>query len=248
MNQSSNPVRDELLSRLSVVLARPAFAGNIGASARVMANFGVRQGILVAPRCDINSLEARQYATGSSAVTLATLATVGSLREALVGVTTAVAVTRRTGKMRQPTVTYEAISERLAQGRVCLVFGPEESGLTDDDLTYCSDILTLDVSEQMPSMNLSHAVAVTLAGVFSHCTNPVAAGTERRDRPDVANIHGLTERLRDALIALESRGLVVHSDHLARILSANLRRSRPDASEYDAWQSVISAILKTPPN
>jgi tRNA/rRNA methyltransferase len=213
-----------------------------------MANFGVRHGILVAPRCDINSLEARQYATGSSAVTLATMTTVSTLREALVGATTVVAVTRRTGKMRQPSMTFMDVPRRLTEGRVCLVFGPEESGLTDDDVAHCSDILTLDVSQQMPSLNLSHAVAVTLSGVFSHLADAATASIDRSDRSDVASVQLMTERLREALHSLESKGLVSHSEHLSRILSASLRRLRPDASELDAWQSVISAILKIAPN
>jgi len=173
MTHRSTESRIELLSRLTVVLTRPSFAGNIGATARVMASFDVRRGILVSPRCDVNSLEARQYATGSSAVTLATMATVQSLREALVGAKTAVAMTRRTGNMRQPIISFDTLSERLAQGNLCLVFGPEESGLTDDDVALCSDILTLDVSEQMKSLNLSHAVAVTLSQIYfrnRHCS------------------------------------------------------------------------------
>jgi TrmH family RNA methyltransferase len=245
MTENAYNNRHELLSRLAVVLARPAFAGNLGATARVMANFGVRRGILVSPRCDVNSLEARQYATGSSAVTLATMSRVQSLREALVGAKTAVALTRRTGKMRQPTLTFDGLSERLAQGDVCLVFGPEESGLTEDDVALCSDILTLDVADQMPSLNLSHAVAVTLSQIYSACHKTDTTSVDTTQRPDMTMIHSLTGRMLQAIQALESRGLVTHGEHLSRILSAHIRRSQLDSSELDAWQAVMSAILKS---
>ncbi len=244
MNSSANPTRDALLDRLVVVLAKPAFSGNIGATARVMANFGVRQGVLVAPRCDMNSLEARQYATGISAVTLATMSTVGSLREALVGASSAVAVTRRTGKMRKPSMVISDLSQRLSQGRVCVVFGPEESGLTEEDLSHCSEVLTLDVSDQMPSMNLSHAVAVTLSQLFAHLSTGNNSISSLDSFPEVSELTSMTDRLREMLQFLEAQSFCSNSEHLAHILTSNLRRARPNHAELAAWQGFMSAILK----
>ena len=116
--------RNALLGRLSVALVRTAYPGNVGAAARVMTNFGVRRGTLVSPRCDINSVEARQYATGPSALTLATMNTVKSLSDCSAGYSSVIALTRRTGQLRKPSVSLSEIPQKLQSGQVLLVFGP----------------------------------------------------------------------------------------------------------------------------
>ena len=94
MSPDQSP-REELLRNLSVVLARPAFAGNVGSVARAMSNFGVREGKVVAPRCDLNHVEARQFATGPDAVILATMTTEKNLPDAVASCATVIGLTRR---------------------------------------------------------------------------------------------------------------------------------------------------------
>ena len=253
MTQSSHA---KLLERLTVVLSRPAHAGNVGAVARVMANFGVRRGLLVAPRCDVNSLEARQYATGNSAIVLATMNSVKNLSEALRDANTVIAFTRRTGQMRQPTIALQDVVGRLLVGKVTLVFGPEESGLTDEDVLLCSNVLTLDVSAAMPSVNLSHAVAVVLSHIFKQVsalsvdTAASVAPSESTDAPTNSSFnviladdfHNLSRRLKEALQHSEAAGRVANAERLARILSQTLVRANLDSSEMAAWHGLISAI------
>ena len=248
--------RTNILERLTVVLSRPAYAGNVGAVARVLANFGVRRCILVAPRCDINSLEARQYATGHSSVVLATMETVKNLSDTLSEANIVIAVTRRTGQMRQPTITIHDIAGRLRAGKVTLVFGPEESGLTDEDVQLCTNILTLDVSPTMASLNLSHAVAVVLSHVFSQLsavpteTSEANLGRVVENLPADSNnnvilaheFQNLCRRLQDALRHSEASGRVANADRLARILSQTLAKANLDGSELAAWHGLISVI------
>ena len=51
-----------------VVLVRPQFAGNLGATARVMRNFGLRDLVLVAPQADPADREARRLSTHGEAI------------------------------------------------------------------------------------------------------------------------------------------------------------------------------------
>lgn len=240
MSDSSLKFREDALSRLTVVLARPAFAGNVGAVARVMANFGVKRGYLVAPRCDINSVEARQYATGSSAVTLATMNVVKSLRDSLISSNTVIAVTRRTGQMRKPSLSLSDVASRLASGNVTLVFGPEETGLSDDDVHACTDILTLNVSDEMQSLNLSHAVAVVLSRVFdSLSSDGVVTSSNVISASEFA---ALSERLVRELVKLQDSGRLSNGERLARILSQSLARARLDASELSSWHGLLGVL------
>ncbi|GBF98626.1 rRNA methyltransferase [Raphidocelis subcapitata] len=63
-----------------------------------------------------------------------------------------------------------------AQGRTALVYGREESGLTEDELRLCTHACAIPTGRVQPSMNLSHAVGVTLAALFER--RLAAAGLE----------------------------------------------------------------------
>jgi tRNA/rRNA methyltransferase len=247
MKIDSRLSRDERLKNLSVVLVRPAFAGNVGSIARVMSNFGVTRAKLVQPRCDISSVEARQFATGPSAVILATMMQENSLKEAISGFPVVIGLTRRVGKMRKPSISLEQIGSLLGAGPVGLIFGPEESGLSDQDLEMCTNILTLDVAEQNPSLNLSHAVAVTLSGVFSSLGSQSAAN-EALNSASIDEINQLTKRFQTLIGSLNDQGLVSSPEHFAEIITRSLKRSRPDHDELQAWHGFVTAIQRVKSN
>jgi TrmH family RNA methyltransferase len=52
-------------------------------------------------------------------------------------------------------------------GQVALVFGREDVGLTNEEVTLCDLVFTIPASKEYPSMNLSHAIAVTLYELFN---------------------------------------------------------------------------------
>ena len=155
-----------LLSRLSVVLVRPREASNVGAVARVMANFGVRNAVLVAPRCDSSSVDARQNATGSGAVPLATMRVVKSIQDVAAENHIFAAVVPNAGQDSSQALTIDDIVGKLRHGPVSLVFGPEETGLTESDLKQCSFVVRIPVAETAANLNLSHAVAIVLSRIF----------------------------------------------------------------------------------
>ncbi len=111
-----------------VVLVRPHFAGNIGAVARAMRNFGARQLVLVNPLVDPADREARKRSThGEEILNSAKIA--ADLPAALAGCVAAVATSARSGELIRahavaPCVCAHRIAPLLQQGRVALVFGP----------------------------------------------------------------------------------------------------------------------------
>ncbi|MFZ9519287.1 MAG: RNA methyltransferase [Silvanigrellaceae bacterium] len=150
---------------LRLVIVNPMHATNLGAIARLAGNFGVTDVVVVSPRCDVLSSEARALATTHAGTILESFKVVSSLREALEGAGYAVGFSRRTGDMRRPDMAWSdlpTLPERSE--RVDLVFGPEDTGLSQDDLTLCSAICTLPTNPKVPSLNLSQAVGIVLAG------------------------------------------------------------------------------------
>ncbi len=154
----------EKFDRVRVVLVEVKYPGNIGQTARVLRNFGYRRLALVRPRCRID-LEAEKMAVGAEDL-LDAIDVFDSVEEALDGARIVVGTTRRRGVQRRnvidPRVCAELIGPVLEVGDAALVFGSEDSGLSNDDLAHCHWIASVPSGSDRPSFNLSHAVAFFL--------------------------------------------------------------------------------------
>ena len=150
--------------RLCVVLVRTRNPLNLGAAARAMSNFGFRQLRVVQPydvgfreaRSAVGALEllknAEEYRTVAEAVEDCGL---------VVG-TTAIGKRQMQQPLRTLAIGANVIRKRLASARVALLFGSEKTGLSNEDLSHCHCVLHIPTQAEHLSMNLAHAVAVTL--------------------------------------------------------------------------------------
>jgi tRNA/rRNA methyltransferase len=155
-------IETPLLSHIAVVLVQPKNAENIGAAARICWNMGIERLILVR-----DSLPEREpmakMATHKAAHLIDTLELHSNLGDALSNFSIVVGTTARRGKQRfvqqTPREMVDALLPQLSNNQVAIIFGPEDTGLTNDDLKYCqmtSAIPTADFS----SINLAQAVAI----------------------------------------------------------------------------------------
>jgi tRNA/rRNA methyltransferase len=151
--------------RLDVILVRPRNPLNMGAAARAMANFGFQNMGVVEPYTP-HWREARS-AVGAPEL-LRDAKESASLPEALAECTLAVGTGTLTyRKAEQQVVQLPAlgplVERELARGgRVAIVFGPENHGLSRDDLSFCHVLVEIPTDVRQPSMNLGQAVAVCL--------------------------------------------------------------------------------------
>jgi len=154
---------------VSVMLVRPEHPGNVGAVARVMANFSFSRLILVDPRCDYLCDEARNRAKHAQHV-LEGAVVVESIGAA--GCDWLVATSGKLGSdynlPRSPLSPRELAGKvsRVRGRSVCLVFGPESSGLTNDEIRLCDVFVSIPAHREYPVLNLSHSVAIVLYELF----------------------------------------------------------------------------------
>jgi tRNA/rRNA methyltransferase len=148
-----------------VVLVRPEIAGNIGATARAMRNLGLSQLILVSPIADRADRQAQQLSTHGQAI-LDQAVILTTLEEAL---TDCVLVAGTTGRIsgvfrRQALALPEEVMPLLLQagGPSALVFGPEPSGLSNDEVTLCHHLIHIPTDPEYAALNLAQAVAICL--------------------------------------------------------------------------------------
>lgn len=155
------------LKNLKIILVEPAGALNVGSVARVMKNMGLQKLVLVNPHCDPSGEEARRMAVHGNDI-LEQAQSVSSLPEALQGCQRAIATTSRTrtlfSQMESPS---KALPWLLAENSsAALIFGPEDRGLSNEELNYAHRFVCIPANPEYPSLNLAQAVAVCAYEIY----------------------------------------------------------------------------------
>jgi len=157
------------LDNIAIVLVRPQYAGNIGSVSRAMKNMGFKRLILVSPEQDYLSDEARMMATSARDI-LENAEVFSNLEKALMGFRWIAGTSGRKGRNRGPFIYPRQIStEILGHARavpVAILFGPEDRGLTNEDLAPCQALISMPTHEGLRSLNLAQAVMVFCYELF----------------------------------------------------------------------------------
>jgi tRNA/rRNA methyltransferase len=224
------------LHNCRVVLVRPQFAGNLGATARVMRNMGLTDLVLVAPQADSADHSARQLSTHGEAI-LDRARIVSDLGEAVADcILVAGTSARRGGPYRRQSVgppwkVTPRLIGALGSGPVALVFGPEATGLTNAEVTRCHHLIHIPTDPTYPALNLAQAVAICLYEL--RC----AGLQEERDAAPVAvapfaDQERAFANLRTALEAIHFL-YGSNADTLMHALRHLIGRAQPSPTEVD---------------
>ena len=147
-----------------IILVEPQLGENIGAAARVMANFALRRLRLVKPRDGWPNIHARRAASGADRL-LDEAELYDTLDAAIADCTLVLATTARAHDQAKPVISPEAaatlLAPRVAAGEnVAVMFGRERYGLENDEVALADRIVTFPVNPAFASLNLAQAVAV----------------------------------------------------------------------------------------
>ncbi|MDD1755543.1 MAG: TrmJ/YjtD family RNA methyltransferase [Methanomassiliicoccales archaeon] len=163
-----------------IILVSPKNDGNVGAVVRSMGNFGFKELCLVSP-CEITD-EAYRRAKHAGDI-LRQARTVESLDQAIEGCdlvvgTSGIVTAGEKHYVRIPIAPRE-FAERMKEyeERVAVLFGPEDTGLFQEDLMRCDMLVSIPSSEEYPVLNLSHAATIVMYELFQ--TRPRKAGGPR---------------------------------------------------------------------
>ncbi|WP_371038992.1 MULTISPECIES: RNA methyltransferase [unclassified Rhodosalinus] len=144
------------------VLVRPQMGENIGAAARGMWNFGLDRMRVVDPRDGWPNPKAAAMASGAGRL-LDAAQVFADTPAAIADATHVYATTARPRDMTIPVLSPERAMadarDRLAAGeRVAILFGPERTGLENDDIARANTVITVPVNPEFPSLNLAQCV------------------------------------------------------------------------------------------
>ena len=230
---------------IDVVLVRPKEDGNVGAVARLAKNFGADRLVLVSPRAKVGSVARRRSMAGlpmlRAAVRTSTFPEAVADADIVVG-TTDLSTGRSHAYLRR-SVSPDRLGEILRPlvGRVAIAFGPEDNGLSREELARCDVVVHIPARREAPTLNLSHAAGIVLYAVHR------ARGTsdpESTPAPEVLELNG-----REKEIVLERLAMLLartgYPAHKRRGLILLFRRILGRASPTEAEHRMLIGLLKS---
>ena len=234
---------------IRVVLVQPTHPGNIGATARAMANMGVNQLALVQPR-DFPGAEATARAAGADAI-LDNAIVVDDLDQAIADCALVVGASARSRSIEWPQLSpaqaMKKVAETARHAPVALLFGRESRGLTNRELERCHYLVRIPSEPAFPSLNIASAAMVLLYELRCvmerdqtnnegnddtvEATEPLADGREMQH---------FYQHLQQLLTRLQFAD--GNADKLHRKLTRLFNRARPYAREIRILRGILSAV------
>src|SRR5580693_9338849 len=239
----------EALRPPSVILDRPQLAENIGAVARVMANFGLAELRLVAPRDGWPQERAWASASGAN-WPLDQAKVFERVEDAIADLRLTLATTARPRETQLPVMTPREAAGALhdSAGRgwpVGLLFGGERAGLETQDIALCQGIVTVPVDLRFRSLNLAQAVALcAYEWKVAEDAGPPAIFPDAAAPADQAMMLGLYEHLESELDAAGFFHPPEKRPSMIRNLRVALSRARFSDQEARTFHGVVTALAK----
>lgn len=241
---------DALAGRVLFVLVTPSLPANVGAAARALRTMGFARLVVVAPEMPQFRSDAQAQALAThGADVLARAAVVDDLPAALAGVTHAFAMTGYAREFAAPLVDLwvaAADTRRLldasAHGDVAFVFGPERSGLLNDDVERCQTCCAIAADNEHGSLNLAQAVQVTAYECRRALVEAVpAVRFAVEPAADLAAVEQFYQHLERALVAIGYLDAAVPRRLMSR-LRRLFGRAQLTATEVDILRGICAAI------
>ncbi len=228
---------------IRIVLVGTTHPGNIGAVARATKNMGLSDIVLVEPRYFPHP-EATARASGADDL-LENARVVETLADAVEDCVFVAGASARNRSINWPCLDARDAAKRAvaesARGPVALVFGPEKSGLSNEDLDKCDVLLSIPANPDFSSLNLAMAVQVVTYEIRSLSSEPPVA--YETDVPPATS--GAMEHFYAGLEALllDVRFLDPENPrHLMRRLRRLFARAEPDQNEINILNGILSSL------
>lgn len=228
-----------------IVLVQTSHPGNIGAAARAMKTMGLSDLALVAPRT-FPSDEAVARASGADDV-LRNASIYGNLGDAIADCAYVVGASARLRSVpcpvTDPRTCAALVWQRLEHGRAAIVMGPEQSGLTNEDLALCQHLVHIPTTKEYGSLNVAMALQVLCYELRMSGLGRRTQVEEKREAPlaTAAELEGFHDHLERVL---EDAGFFDpnHPKRLKLKLRRLFHRAELDQNEINILRGALSAL------
>jgi tRNA (cytidine32/uridine32-2'-O)-methyltransferase len=241
-----------ILDDIRVVLVNTSHSGNIGSAARAMKTMGLSKLYLVDPACEIDS-HASALSAGASDV-LGNAVIVNTVADAIADCALTIGTSARSRTLSWPMVEPRECGEKLVaeavNGPVALVFGRENSGLSNEELQLCNYHVCIPANPQYSSLNLAMAVQTlcyeTRMAFLNQQPKPDAHEEDDTVYPSSKQTELFYDHLEETLF---ETGFIIkqHPGVVMTKLRRLFNRARPESAEMNILRGILTSINKSMP-
>lgn len=233
------------LANVTVILVEPAVPGNIGATARAMKTMGLRDLVVLNGPADFASHPQAVMMGHGAAEILQRARPVATWADATAGLHWLIGTThrKRRAQFPQPLTARQAaakVASLTQQHRVGLVFGREESGLTDAELQRCQDIASVPSAAAHPSLNLAQAVMIFSYEIFLASFGEIP--TAKLNLATVAEVESVLQHLGTSLAKIGFRPHQGNPDSFLRSLRRVFSRAPLEKRDCNVLHRICQQI------
>jgi len=155
------------LKNVHFILVRPQIGENIGAVARAIKNFNITKLRIINPRCQWPNEKAIATSVGANDI-LKSTKIYDSLKKSIGDLDLIFAATSRIRKVNKQIISINDLKKKIRRkNKIGIVFGPESSGLTNDEISYADYLVKIPTNNKFSSLNLSHSAIIFCFELFN---------------------------------------------------------------------------------
>ncbi|AGH80790.1 RNA methyltransferase [Psychromonas sp. CNPT3] len=235
-----------MLDNVRIILIGTSHPGNIGSAARAMKTMGLSNLVLVAPECEVDG-KSIALSAGASDV-LKNHQRFATLEEAIADCGLVIGASARPRTLDWPMLDPREMGEKAviegAKYPVAIVFGRENSGLTNDELHKCHFHVFIPANPEYSSLNLAMAVQTLSYEIRMSFLASHAKVELEEEYPLSEELEGMFNHLQETLE--DTRFIVpAHPGLVMTKLRRFFNRARPEVVELRMWRGVFSSIQKS---
>ena len=234
-------------NKFGFILVKPQLGENIGACARSMKNFGFSKLHIVSPKISFPKHKAKVTSVGAFDI-INKAKVFNETKEAISNFDIVLSLSARRRDINKKHISLNEfinIITRKNNSNFGLMFGPEASGLSNEDLSYSNYVLQIPTSSKFKSLNLSHSVTVVCYEIFKALD--VKSCKRNSSNLKVSSKLKINLFIKHLLKLLENKKFFLPKEKKqSMILNINnlIYRLEPNDKELRILASIISSLSK----
>ena len=208
------------LKNIHFILVRPQMGENIGFVARAIKNFNIKHLRIVNPRCHWPNQKALATSVGAKDIIKSTKV-YNSIEKSIGDLDIIFASTSRIRRINKKIISILDLKNKVKKKRkIGILFGPESSGLSNDEISYADYLVKIPTNKNFSSLNLSHSAIIFCFEIFQYFSNKKAI-YKSGSRSLVANKSEVNKFLGFIVSRLDKKGFL-QPDHKRKSMIRNI--------------------------
>ena len=156
------------LINIYFILVRQQMGENIGSVARAIKNFNIKNLRIVNPKCSWPNQKAAATSVGAKDI-LQSTKIYSSIEKSIGDLDLIFASTSRIRKVNKKIISILDLNKKVKiKKKIGILFGPEASGLSNDEISYADYLVKIPTNKKFSSLNLSHSSIIFCYELFKH--------------------------------------------------------------------------------